>query len=534
MIKYSNIKMPPEHTINDITAFIGKKLRTSQPDPSRLKIIKKSVDARHKDDIHFVYTVAFACENENAVLKKNSGNKNISSYKEIPYSLPQRAKLSKRPVVVGFGPAGMFAALYLAQCGVRPIVLERGLDVDSRKDKVRMFWEKGILDTECNVQFGEGGAGTFSDGKLNTGVNNPLSKTVFEEFVRHGAPEEIMYDAKPHIGTDKLSETVKNIRNDIILLGGEVIFGAKFCGYDTESGRIKAISYIKNGTEFTIETDNVILAIGHSARDVFYMLKKRNVTMQPKNFSVGVRIEHKQSDLDRSMYGEMSGHPSLPAADYKLSVHDKNGRGVYTFCMCPGGVVTASSSEENTVVTNGMSYYARNGENANSAVLVGITPDDFENDDITAGIEFQRRIEKAAFKAAGANYSAPVCLVGDFLSKRTSEKFGNVTPSYPIGTTFVPPDEYLPDFVCDALRYALPQFAEKISCFGSPDAVMTGPETRSSSPVRIVRDETLSSVSVKGLYPCGEGAGYAGGIVTAAMDGLKCAMAAVGRNSRST
>lgn len=282
MIKYSNIKMPPEHTINDIAAFIGKKLRTSQPDQSRLKIIKKSVDARHKDDIHFVYTVAFACENENAVLKKNSGNKNISSYKEIPYSLPQRAKLSKRPVVVGFGPAGMFAALYLAQCGVRPIVLERGLDVDSRKEKVRTFWEKGILDTECNVQFGEGGAGTFSDGKLNTGVNNPLSKTVFEEFVRHGAPEEIMYEAKPHIGTDKLSETVKNIRKNIISLGGEVIFGAKFCGYDTENGRIKAISYIKNDTEITIETDNVILAIGHSARDVFYMLKTRNVTMQPK------------------------------------------------------------------------------------------------------------------------------------------------------------------------------------------------------------------------------------------------------------
>ena len=301
MIKYSNIKMPPEHTINDITAFIGKKLRTSQPDPSRLKIIKKSVDARHKDDIHFVYTVAFASENENAVLKKNSGNKNISSYKEIPYSLPQRARLSKHPVVVGFGPAGMFAALYLAQCGVRPIVLERGLDVDSRKEKVSMFWEKGILDTECNVQFGEGGAGTFSDGKLNTGVNNPLSKTVFEEFVRHGAPEEIMYEAKPHIGTDKLSETVKNIRNDIISLGGEVIFGAKFCGYDTENGRIKAISYIKNDTEITIETDNVILAIGHSARDVFYMLKNRNVTMQTKNLAVGVRIENNQTDLDRSL-----------------------------------------------------------------------------------------------------------------------------------------------------------------------------------------------------------------------------------------
>ncbi len=530
MIKYSNIKMPLEHTTGDIATFISKKLKLEKLKPTDIKIIRRSVDARHKDDIHFVYTVAFQYDNENGILKKNTGNKNVSLYKETPYSLPRKAQLSNRPVIIGFGPAGMFAALYLAQCGVRPIVLERGLDVDSRKEKVRLFWEKGILDTECNVQFGEGGAGTFSDGKLNTGVNDPLSRIVFEEFVRHGAPEEIMYDAKPHIGTDKLSATVKNIRNDIVSLGGDVIFGAKFCGYDTENGRIKAISYIKSNTEITIETDNVILAIGHSARDVFYLLKNRNVTMQAKNFSIGVRIEHKQSDLDRSMYGNMSGHPALPPADYKLSVHDETGRGIYTFCMCPGGVVTASSSEENTIVTNGMSYYARNGENANSAVLVGIIPDDFDKDDIMAGVELQQKIEKAAYKAAGGNYKAPVSLVGDFLSKRTSEKFGNVTPSYPIGTKFVPPDEYLPDFVCDALRFALPQFAKKISCFGLPDAVMTGPETRSSSPVRIVRDKNLSSVSVKGLYPCGEGAGYAGGIVTAAMDGLRCAMAVLGRD----
>lgn len=530
MIKYSNIKMPLEHTIDDIVAFINKKLKSVQLKPSELKIIKRSVDARHKDDIHFVYTVAFRCENENSVIRKNTGNKSISLYKKIPYSFPEKAKLSKRPVIIGFGPAGMFAALYLAQCGVRPIVLERGLDVDSRKEKVRLFWEKGILDTECNVQFGEGGAGTFSDGKLNTGVNDPLSRTVFEEFVRHGAPEEIMYDTKPHIGTDKLSVTVKNIRNDIISLGGEVIFGAKFTGFDTENGRIKSVTYEKDCSENTIETDNVILAIGHSARDVFYMLKDCNVTMQPKNFSVGVRIEHRQSDLNESMYGKMSGHPALPPADYKLSVHDENGRGIYTFCMCPGGVVTASSSEENTIVTNGMSYYARNSENANSAVLVGITPNDFDSDDIMAGVELQRKIEKAAYKVAGGNYNAPVALVGDFLRKHTSEKFGNVTPSYPIGTTFVLPDEYLPDFVCDALRFALPQFAKKISCFGLPDAVMTGPETRSSSPVRIVRDETLSSISVKDLYPCGEGAGYAGGIVTAAMDGLRCAMAVLGRD----
>lgn len=282
MIKYSNIKMPLEHTTGDIATFISKKLKLEKLKPTDIKIIRRSVDARHKDDIHFVYTVAFQYDNENGILKKNTGNKNVSLYKETPYSLPRKAQLSNRPVIIGFGPAGMFAALYLAQCGVRPIVLERGLDVDSRKEKVRLFWEKGILDTECNVQFGEGGAGTFSDGKLNTGVNDPLSRIVFEEFVRHGAPEEIMYDAKPHIGTDKLSATVKNIRNDIVSLGGDVIFGAKFCGYDTENGRIKAISYIKNNTEITIETDNVILAIGHSARDVFYLLKTATLLCRQK------------------------------------------------------------------------------------------------------------------------------------------------------------------------------------------------------------------------------------------------------------
>lgn len=529
MIKYSNIKMPLGYTNDDIAAYISKKLKLTNLNTKDIFILKKSLDARRKDDIHFVLTAAFKTDNDALVLKKNRSDKNLSLHEHKEYTLPKKASLERSPVIVGTGPAGMFAALYLAQCGVKPIVLERGLDVDSRKEKVRQFWENGILDTECNVQFGEGGAGTFSDGKLNTGVNNPLSRIVFEEFVRHGAPYEILYEAKPHIGTDKLSQTVKNIREDIISLGGKVIFGAKFTAFECENNHIKSAIYEKDGQTHKIFTDNIILAVGHSARDIFYMLADNNVAMQQKSFSVGVRVEHTQEELNRSMYGEMSGNPALPAADYKLAMHCKDGRGVYTFCMCPGGVITASSSEKNTVVTNGMSYHARDKENANSAVLVSITPDDL-GDNIFAGIELQRKIEKAAFNAAGGDYKAPSVTVGDFLDKKVSGKFGNIKPSYPIGTSYVLPDEYLPDYVCNAIREALPQFAKKISCFGNRDAVLTGPETRSSSPVRIIRDETLNSVSVKGLYPCGEGAGYAGGITTAAMDGIKCAMAILGRN----
>ena len=528
MIKLCNIKMPLEYTSDDLAAYISKKLKLPRLCDKDIILLKKSLDARHKDNIHFVLTVAFATSDDNAVMEKNRSLKNLSLYEHKEYTLPKKASLSKPPVVVGMGPAGMFAALYLAQCGVKPIVLERGLDVDSRKEKVRQFWKNGILDTECNVQFGEGGAGTFSDGKLNTGVNNPLSRIVFEEFVRHGAPPEIMYESKPHIGTDRLSDTVKNIREDIISLGGTVIFGAKFTGLECENNRVKAAIYEKDGQQHIISADNIILAVGHSARDVFYLLADKDIAMQQKSFSVGVRIEHKQDELNRCMYGEICDNPALPAADYKLSMHCKDGRGVYTFCMCPGGVITASSSEKDTVVTNGMSYYARDKENANSAVLVSVTPDDL-GDSIFDGIELQRQIEKAAYIAAGGGYKAPSVTVGDFLDKKISRKFGNVKPSYPIGTSYVLPDEYLPDYVCSALREALPEFAKKISCFKSKEAVLTGPETRSSSPVRIIRDDTLNSISVKGLYPCGEGAGYAGGITTAAMDGIKCAMAVLGR-----
>lgn len=528
MIRYSNITAPLEYNDGWLRLWLSQKMKISVSDIKEVTLVKKSTDARKKNDICFVLSVNISVKNETEVLKKNKNNKNVSYIKKEKYLLPQTVALPKRPVVVGFGPAGMFAALYLAQCGVKPIVLERGYDVDSRTKKVKDFWEKGELDTECNVQFGEGGAGTFSDGKLNTGVNNPLSKIVFNELVRHGAPAEILYEAKPHIGTDKLSETVKNIRKDIISMGGEVIFGAKYLDYKEKNGRIAAVIYEKDGKEFIIDTDNLILATGHSARDVFYTLNDKGILLTPKNFSVGVRIEHTQEELNKSMYGEFYNHPALGAADYKISVHDNSGRGIYSFCMCPGGTVVASSSEKETIVTNGMSMFRRDGTNANSAILVGITPEDFGSNSLD-GIAFQKKIEKAAYIAAGRNYNAPCCKVGDFLSGTKTSLNGSVIPSYKPGVSLVLPDEYLPEFVSGALKFAIPEFGKKIKCFKNPDALLTGPETRSSSPVRIVRNEKLYIDNVKGLYPAGEGAGYAGGIVTAAMDGLKCAMAVVGR-----
>lgn len=522
MIKINGLRIPLKHDENTVREAAARAVNEDINKTGKIIILKKSLDARKKEDIHYVMTVAAEVENEGRVLKKC---KNAEKYQPFsPLAIPRKSP-SVRPVVVGFGPAGIFAALILAKAGARPIVLERGEDADSRKKKTDLFWQGGTLDEECNVQFGEGGAGAFSDGKLNTGTHSPLINQVLKELADCGAPPEILYSAKPHIGTDRLLTTVKNIREKIKALGGEVIFGARLCDFGIRDGAVCSCSYIKNGEKTELEADSLILAAGHSARDVFRLLVNKNIRVEQKAFSVGMRIEHLQKDLNVSMYGKNAPFDLLPPADYRLAVHLENGRGVYTFCMCPGGKVVASASESETVVTNGMSYYSRSGENANSAVLVGITPDDFGDSSPLAGAELQEKIERAAFVKAGGNYLAPCTTAGKLLGLTGSFEIGRVKPTYLPGVAYVEPEEYLPEYAVEGIREALPMFGKKISCFGDNEALLTGPETRSSSPVRITRGESLESVSARGLYPCGEGAGYAGGIVSSAVDGIKCALA---------
>ena len=518
MIRLRDISLPPEHNAHQLRFEAAQMLRISNSKIRQLKIVRRSVDARKKPDVKIIYTVDVAVDGSENKILKNSGCKRASIAPVSYYKPPKpMAPAQKRPVVVGFGPAGMFAALILAMAGQKPLVLERGDDAETRHEKVEIFWKTGVLDTRSNVQFGEGGAGTFSDGKLNTGINNVRIGWVLEQFVKAGAREEILYDAKPHVGTDILLTVVQNLRKRIIALGGEVRFNAQVVGLLSENGQLTGLE-LADGS--TVECDTAVFAIGHSARDTFEMLLKREVPMEPKPFAMGVRIEHKQTMVDASQYGAVN--PVLPPADYKLVQHLEDGT-VYTFCMCPGGHVVAAASEEGRVVTNGMSYADRDGENANAALLVTLNPQEFPIDGTLGGMYWQREIEEKAFAASGS-YRAPAQTVGDFLSGKPSTCAGQVQPTYRTGVHWCDLHEVLPEKITRSLAQALPLLDGKLKGFSSPDAVMTAPETRSSSPVRILRDETRQS-ALRGLYPTGEGAGYAGGIMSAAVDGIQTAEA---------
>ena len=520
MIRIREIAMPPEHSVAQLSYEVARALRISNSKVRKIRIVRRSIDARKKPDVKIVYTVdAHIDGNENKILKQ-SGCKRAAIAPVSYYKVPKPAADPENPpVVVGFGPAGMFAALVLALAGLRPLVLERGEPADIRHEKVKRFFEEGILDEKTNVQFGEGGAGTFSDGKLNTGVNNPRIGWVLEQMVNAGAAEDILFDAKPHVGTDVLLTVVQNIRQRIISLGGEVRFSSQVTGIFRENGKVTGLEV--NGAE-RISCSQVIFAVGHSARDTFRYLHSEDFPMEAKPFAMGVRIEHPQSMVDTAQYGCVN--PVLPPADYKLVKH-LDDETVYTFCMCPGGYVVAAASEENKVVTNGMSYSDRGGENANAALLVTLNPKDFPGEGPLAGMCWQEEIEKEAFRVGGSNYFAPAQKVGDFLAKRPSEAAGKVKPTYRPGVTWCDLHQVLPEKITKALAEALPLLDGNLKGFADPDSVLTAPETRSSSPVRILRDETKQSPALSGFYPAGEGAGYAGGIMSAAIDGMMCAEA---------
>ena len=521
MIRLSNIRLPLNYTDEDIVKACAKELRVSPKAITKASLYRRSIDARHKGDIHYTTSVDVILNiNEQAALNK-AKSKKATITEEYRYDPLTAKDPNKRPLIVGSGPAGLFCALTLAQSGIRPIVIERGSRVEERVKAVDQMQKNAILNTECNIQFGEGGAGTFSDGKLNTGTKDGRARKVLMEFAAHGAPEEILYNAMPHIGTDKLRDTVKNIREELVALGADIYFDTKLTDIKTKDGEITAAEVKQNGTKRLIECNEIVLAIGHSARDTFEMLHGMGVHTEPKPFSVGVRIEHLRENIDRSQYG--AAHTQLPAAYYKQNVRLKDGRGVYTFCMCPGGVVVAAQSEENSVVTNGMSEFARDQINSNAALLVSVNPDDIVGEHTLKGMYWQRELERKAYIAGGGDYRAPIVRVGDFLNNKISTRFGEVTPSYLPGTHFANMEDILPQFVTNSLREAIPMIDRRLHGFSHPDAILTAVESRSSSPIRITRDESMQSVSLKGLYPCGEGAGYAGGIVSAAVDGVKVA-----------
>ena len=521
MIAISGLKLAPGADEEQLRARAARALRIPPDAVTALKIRKKSLDARKKNDIHYLYTVCVSVRGDEAKIAARCKQASIAA--EYHYDIPDVGTPALRPVVVGFGPAGMFAALVLAMAGARPIVLERGPDALTRQTQIEAFRSGGAFDPACNVQFGEGGAGTFSDGKLSTGTHDRRIRWVLEQFAAHGAPEHITYDAKPHIGTDVLVHVVQALRRDIIARGGEVRFCHRLTGLECSGNTLRAVAVSSPEGDYRLEADHLILAIGHSARDTFEMLLAQGVAMTPKPFSMGVRIEHRQADINAAQYGAAA--PNLPAADYALSCHLPDGESAYTFCMCPGGEVFAAASEAGGVVTNGMSRSARDGENANAALLVTLRPEDFPDQGTLGGMHWQRAIEQRAFRCGGGNYHAPAQLVGDFLAHRPSTGPGAVQPTYRPGVTWGDLHDVLPEKITRVLEQALPELGKKLRGFDTPDAVLTAPETRSSSPVRIERGDSCCSVAVQGLYPCGEGAGYAGGITSAAVDGMRCAEA---------
>jgi uncharacterized FAD-dependent dehydrogenase len=526
MLRLTELRLPLEHAPEALTAAVLQRLKLRPDELLALHIHKRSPDARKKSALQFVYSLDLELKDEAAVLARFTGDTHVKPAPDMRYQFVAQAPTASflRPIVVGFGPAGIFATLLLAQMGFKPLVLERGKQVRERTKDTWDLWRRHELHAESNVQFGEGGAGTFSDGKLYSQIRDPrhLARKVFTEFVKAGAPEEILYVNRPHIGTFRLVSMVEKMRAEIEARGGEIRFQSRVEDLVIEDGHVRGV--VLAGGE-TIRADQVVLALGHSARDTFAMLHRRGVFMEAKAFAIGFRIEHPQSLIDRARYGNFAGHPLLGAADYKLVHHATNRRDVYSFCMCPGGQVVAATSEPGCVVTNGMSQYSRAERNANSGLVVNVTPADFGSADVLAGVEFQRRWERRAFELGGGNYAAPGQRVADFLAGQPSTALGAVEPSYQPAVTPTDLATALPDYVIAAMREAIPAFDRQIRGFALPDAVLTGVETRTSSPVRITRGTDYQSLNIKGLYPAGEGAGYAGGILSAGVDGIEVAEA---------